>query len=334
MRPVRYRHPLLLVAVVLGILALLTCAGQRDFSSEVVVVVYGQTTWQLKTKAKTVEEVVAEFPISISSFDAVYPSLDSEVVPGMEIFVQPAFTVTLQVDGRRYIHHTTETTVRDVLDQLGIALGELDFVVPDVSTTLTEDALVKIVRVEEEYITKQVLLGYRVIQTVDHDLEQGRTVTVQTGENGIREDIYRLTYHDGVLASEELISQEVVKEPVPQIIAMGTKILYYTAETPAGSIRYRKVLELEATAYYPGPESTGKWADGTTYTGAPAGYGVVAVDPSVIPLGTRMYIPGYGIAVAADIGGAIKGNIIDLCFDTYREAVHFGRRIVKVYILE
>jgi 3D (Asp-Asp-Asp) domain-containing protein len=333
MRSVRYHHPLVMLTVALAMLALLTCAGHRDFASEVIVV-YGQTSWPIKTKAKTVGEVVSEFPIVLSSFDAVYPSLETEIVSGMEIFVQPSFTVNLQVDGKNYIHHTTETKVIDVLHELEVELGPLDFAVPGLATTLTEDSRVNIIRVEEQYSAKHVLLGYKVIQRIDRDLEKGKTVTVQAGRNGTREDVYKLTYHNGVLVSEELISQEVIEDPVSQVVAVGTKILFYTTDTPAGPIRYRQVLDLEATAYYPGPESTGKWADGITYTGAQAGYGVVAVDPSLIPLGTRLYIPGYGIAVAADIGGAIKGNIVDLCFDTYREAVHFGRRRVKVYVLE
>jgi len=107
----------------------------------------------------------------------------------------------------------------------------------------------------------------------------------------------------------------------------------YSKQTPAGWIEYTEILTMEATAYYPGPESTGIWADGYTSTGLRAGHGVVAVDPEVIPLGTALYIPGYGLAVAADVGSAIKGNRIDLCFDTYEEALFFGRRPVEVYIL-
>ena len=86
-----------------------------------------------------------------------------------------------------------------------------------------------------------------------------------------------------------------------------------------------------ATAYSPDPESTGPWADGVTATGVKAGYGIAAVDPDVIPLGTRLYIPGYGHALAADVGGAIKGNRIDLCFDTHQEAVRFGSANGKRY---
>jgi len=69
---------------------------------------------------------------------------------------------------------------------------------------------------------------------------------------------------------------------------------------------------------------------GTTATGAPVGYGVVAVDPSVIPLGTRMTIPGYGEAVAADTGGAIQGSVIDLWFPTAAQAAAWGRRTVTI----
>lgn len=103
--------------------------------------------------------------------------------------------------------------------------------------------------------------------------------------------------------------------------------------TKLGPVEYVDVLEMEASAYYPGPESTGVWADGITAAGLPAGYGVVAVDPEVIPLGTLLYISGYGLAIAGDVGSAIKGLKVDLGFDTYREALLFGRRSVQVYVV-
>jgi 3D (Asp-Asp-Asp) domain-containing protein len=71
---------------------------------------------------------------------------------------------------------------------------------------------------------------------------------------------------------------------------------------------------------------------GATATGMPVGRGVVAVDPSVIPLGTRLYIPGYGNGVAADVGGGIQGNVIDLWYPTYAECAAWGRRTVTVTI--
>lgn len=92
-------------------------------------------------------------------------------------------------------------------------------------------------------------------------------------------------------------------------------------------------MDMEATAYDPGPISCGPHATGHTSVGLHAGYGIVAVDPRVIPLGTRLYVEGYGFAVAADIGSAIKGNRIDLGYPTYRSALQFGRHKVRVYLL-
>ena len=101
-------------------------------------------------------------------------------------------------------------------------------------------------------------------------------------------------------------------------------------ETPQGYVPYTQVLGMEATAYLPTDGSS----EGLTAMGIPATYGVVAVDPDVIPLGSRVYIPGYGEALAADTGGAIYGYRIDLCMEDYWQAMEFGRRSVTVFVLK
>ena len=101
-------------------------------------------------------------------------------------------------------------------------------------------------------------------------------------------------------------------------------------ETPQGYVPYTQVLGMEATAYLP----TDGGGEGLTAIGIPATYGVVAVDPDVIPLGSRVYIPGYGEALAADTGGAIYGYRIDLCMEDYWQAMDFGRRTVTVFVLK
>ena len=93
---------------------------------------------------------------------------------------------------------------------------------------------------------------------------------------------------------------------------------------------YTAVMSMEATAYLPNDPG----CTGITAIGIPATYGVVAVDPCIIPLGSRVYIPGYGEAIAADTGGAIYGYRIDLCMENYYEAMDFGRRTVTVYVLD
>jgi len=97
----------------------------------------------------------------------------------------------------------------------------------------------------------------------------------------------------------------------------------------------QKYFLMTATAYYPGVESCGEWADGYTYTGDVAGYGCIAIDPKgPLKLGQRVYVEGYGYGVCNDIGGAIKGWKIDVCFDTYEEAIEWGVKLVKVYIMD
>lgn len=94
--------------------------------------------------------------------------------------------------------------------------------------------------------------------------------------------------------------------------------------------QYAAVMAMEATAYLP----TDGDGYGVTAMGIPATYGVAAVDPSVIPLGSRLYVPGYGEAIAADTGGAINGYRIDLCMESYDQAMSFGRRVITVYVLD
>lgn len=96
----------------------------------------------------------------------------------------------------------------------------------------------------------------------------------------------------------------------------------------------QKMFHLTATAYSPDIRDCWPYKDGITAIGLKAGYGVAAVDPRVIPLGTRIYVEGYGYAIACDLGGAIRGRKIDLCFDTHDEAQVYGRRMVKVHLLD
>ena len=119
---------------------------------------------------------------------------------------------------------------------------------------------------------------------------------------------------------ENLPDEPEVEETLPENIV----------ETSRGYVRYSQVMSMEATAYLP----TDGGGYGLTATGIPARHGIVAVDPNVIPLGTKVYIPGYGEALAADVGGAIYGYRIDLCMESYYQAMEFGRRTITVFVLE
>ncbi len=160
------------------------------------------------------------------------------------------------------------------------------------------------------------------------NLRPGRLVRAQDGHDGVVEKTFRVTYQDGKPVAKELL-KEVTKEPQPTIFMMGRGGM----PSNRGSFTRKRVMEMSATAYDPSPRCNGVGSHGRTRTGARATYGVVAVDPRVIPLGTIVFVEGYGLALACDTGSAIKGNRIDLCYDSGRVADNFGRQKVRVHIL-
>ncbi len=122
-------------------------------------------------------------------------------------------------------------------------------------------------------------------------------------------------------AQAQAIEAQARRVAVQQVASTQT-VAPAPAPTPtAPPVTGAATMTVTATAYT---------LQGHTATGAPVGYGVVAVDPSVIPLGTRITIPGYGEGVAADTGGAIQGAVIDLWFPTAAEAANWGRRTVTI----
>ena len=287
------------------------------------------TTWRAQ-----VEGALADAGIVLGEGDVVEPALGQKLVRGMEIRIRRSFPITIKVDGQEYTARFVGGSVEELLAQQGIVLGEWDRVQPDLDQLLDGHQTVEIIKVSKERVTVEKEIAHGSKQWAEPTLEKGKTKIVRKGQPGIRQEIFEVTYENGREADRELVDTVIVQEARDEIIGLGTREVWKTLSTSGGAVRYRDLHEMTATAYYPGPESTGKWADGYTATGVKAGFGVAAVDPKVIPLGSRLYVPGYGHALAADVGGAIKGKRIDLCFETYQEAIRYGRRKVKVYILD
>lgn len=132
------------------------------------------------------------------------------------------------------------------------------------------------------------------------------------------------------VVEDSLAEEPAIETPFEEVSTVEEVPPENVVETPQGYVPYTQVMGMEATAYLPTDGS----AEGITAMGIPATYGIVAVDPAIIPLGTRVYIPGYGEALAADTGGAIYGYKIDLCMEDYYQAMDFGRRTVTVFVLK
>lgn len=298
-----------------------------------VTIIVGENEIKWKSTMNTVSSCLNELGIDVSSKDKVIPSLEASLVSGMLITVERHYDITIEDGGAKDVYTVSAKTVRGALEQLEIELGERDLVSPSLDSILTPESHITITRREYTSQTELEKIPYTTWEFLDNRIDEGKTQVWRVGEKGVKEKTYLIYKENGIVLEKILMEEKVIEEPKIHVVARGTKPLYYTLKTPTGPVLYTKKMTIEATAYYPGPESTGKFADGYTAIGLRAGHGIIAVDPKVIPLRTRVYIPNYGFAIAGDVGGAIKGNIIDLCFETYREAIQFGRRKVDLYIL-
>ncbi|MCS7065278.1 MAG: 3D domain-containing protein [Fimbriimonadales bacterium] len=169
---------------------------------------------------------------------------------------------------------------------------------------------------------------------VNRRLQPRQRLLVQQGEPGLKRSRWRVVQRNGRLVERQLLESEVLKPPQPHIYHVGVhRHIASRGQVARGSsFRTTRVLEMEATAYT-AHRSGGGTGTGRTASGLPAGYGLVAVDPRLIPFGTVLYIEGYGMAIAADKGRAIRGRRIDLFFHSRKAALQFGRRRVRVHVL-
>jgi len=188
--------------------------------------------------------------------------------------------------------------------------------------------------VTEDIVKRKMPIPRKTERISDARLDRGMSRVVREGSDGVMEQMILIRRGESGILSEAVMKEWVSVSPEPKVIAVGTREPLRVLMTSRGSYAYRKSYSMIATAYEPSERSCGKYADGYTAIGVKAAPGIVAVDPKVIPLRTRLYVEGYGPALAADVGGAIRGNRIDLFFNTVEEALRYGRRRVKVYILE
>ena len=323
----------LLISVIL--VAIFLSLGIWLAMAKTVTIIVDQDVQQvLTTWRRDVSGALTKAGISLDQGDLVEPALGQKLARGMEIRIKRSFPVTLIVDGAKQTFRFTGGSVGEFLEQQGVNLGGLDRVEPDLTQKVAAHDTIEVIRVTKTQVTVDEEIPHGSKRWAEPTLEKGKTKIVRKGQPGLQEKLYEITYENGQELNRKLVLTKTIREPKDEIIGIGTRELWQSLSTSRGTVRYREVKDMTATAYYPGPESTGKWADGFTATGVKAGFGIAAVDPKVIPLGTRLYIPGYGHALAADVGGAIKGKRIDLCFETYKEAIQYGRRQVKVYILD
>ena len=240
--------------------------------------------------------------------------------------------ITLVDGGVRFELSVPPGTVLDLLRSTIYALGPLDRIENDLAAPLLPGTIVRVVRRTERVDVVEETISAPPIQQPDPELAVGETRLIAEGRDGRAERMYAVRVEDGVVLERRLLSETVLEAPVAATIAVGARPL--VLETPFGAVAYSRSLNVLATYYT--PATCGKTPDSPTYgitaTGARATRGVVAVDPRVIPLYSWLYIPGYGIAQARDVGSAIIGDHIDVAFDD-GDGAWWGRRYLTVYVL-
>ena len=272
---------------------------------------------------------------------------------------QPTIRVRAVVSGREQqgqIAVTPKMTVGQALAAMGISLAVLDRVTPDVSARARDGLLVRITRISAQKQTRRTPIPAELRYKPTTSLPAGAKATVQDGQAGAYEITERVWKRDGKETRREFVSRRIARAPQHKVVALGVnshlmpnnvrphrryaKALSFRGGTPRdrmiapanpNTFAPVKSLSVLATGYSAGPAggAVGNW----TATGVRCTYGAVAVDPRLIPLGSKLYIEGYGYGFACDTGGAIKGHHIDLAFNSPSAAFRHGKRRMKVWIL-
>ena len=315
-----------------------------------------EKTLELTTRQTLVSEFLAENEIVLGEFDRLSMLMEDKLYDDARVVIRKGRKFTLHIDDNIEIITTTKKTIREAFEEAGVVVNDVDRVDPPLDTFVEDDMNVSVFRVANETITLDTEIPFSSREVSDSTLEKGTTKVKTRGVNGLKRSVFNIITENGIETHRELVSETIIRDPVTRVIAVGTKTVKKTeAAAPASKekkdtsesetkttttnsgtkLNYKKKLTVSASAYTASPGEK-------TASGRVAQYGVIAVDPKVIPLGTKLFVEStddgkswqYGYCIAGDTGGAIKGNKIDLFFNTEKECLQFGRRSAIVYILE
>jgi resuscitation-promoting factor RpfB len=299
-------------------------------ANKVVVTIDGKEQ-EYFTVEDTVEDFLKGLNLSVSEHDDVSHQLEEVITDGLTLSITKAYQVMINDGGNEASVWATDGSVKDLLKSNDIQLSEFDKVNPALDQTVSKDTIISIVRVEKknEEVTDSV--AFKTETREDSSLAKGKEQVIAAGEDGTVVKTYEVTYENGEEVNRELVTEEVTKESKNRIVAIGTKEQQNLVTLSDSS---GKEFTMTASAF----TSDCSGCSGYTATGidlkANPNIKVIAVDPSVIPLGTKVWVEGYGEAIAGDTGSNISGMRIDIHVPTKADAYKWGVRKVKVKILD
>ena len=309
---------------------------------------------------KNVANVIDQEKLEVSDKDTINYSQDSKLSDGMKIIIENPIKVKIKVDGEVIKEETFSADVETVLSRCGVELGEDDIVKPERGTVIKKNKTIEVSRVTYEEVTRTEVEPYGTTYKDNAKMYKGATHVKSKGVNGEKEVVYKVKYVEGEKDSEEVVSEKITTKPVNQVVVRGTKKPqpgYKAASVTVGSKTVKTVSNFKLPSKYTIDENCVPTeykqkfnGPGTAYhggyrtsTGKVPEPGYIAVDPDIIPYGSKLWITSddgkyvYGYAIAADTGGFAwngSGTLADLYFDSTEECIQFGRRAITIYILD
>jgi 3D (Asp-Asp-Asp) domain-containing protein len=329
MRKILLNGLTMMVVLLLG--ALTGCSSEKvrvTFSDQNKVIT-------IDSSGDSLAEALEDQGVNVEELKSRYkPSIpwDQKTEGQTEIQLACNCKVTLHVGGKKVgTYQTLQPTVGAFLKERNVTLTEWDEVQSPLDQKIVNGMEIVVNQVEQRIKKKVEVVPYKTVKEEDDKLAFGEKETEKEGKKG--KNIYEVVmlYKNGKPLMENgqpIVQEKLVKtiEPVDEIVKIGTNKELAQKEENQPKLTSARTMTVEATGY--------TYTGGRTATGTWPKRGTVAVDPDVIPLGTRLYIPGYGYGIAEDTGGAVDGKIIDLFFETRAEAIRWGRRTVTIQILK
>ena len=266
--------------------------------------------------------------------------------------------ITLVVDGKKKEISTFTGNVEELLIEQEVKYDTNDIINLPLDTKLTDGMNVEVTDVMVEIEKESKVVDFETEIVKDSEMKKGTTSVSIEGKNGENELVYEVTYHNGKQVGKKFIEENVITNPVNKVVKEGTKEEIKVEEVkevkkeeepkiieePVKEETTKEVEQVKETSEssevsnlgtHMVVESTSYCQGSVTATGTQARWGVIAVDPNVIPFGTKVYIPQFDkVFIAEDTGGAIKGNKIDIFMENSDDAINWGRRNIDIYILK
>jgi uncharacterized protein YabE (DUF348 family) len=266
----------------------------------------------IQTSALTVGQALAEAGYTLHSADQLDPPAETPITGPLVVTYRAGREIVVTVDRMQVRMRSAAATVGRALAEAGIPLAGLDYAVPTETAPLPEDGQIRIVRVVESVALTQKTIPFNTRTELSADLEIDQQVLLQGGEPGLAIARLRTRSEEGVQVSQQSESEIVIRPPQDRIMGFGTKIVIRTTTVEGVTFEYWRALNLKATSYSPCESDTPSGnCMNLTYNGTTVQRGVVAMVLSWFSLfeSQRLYIPGYGGAVVADVGsGWPSGN--------------------------